>query len=145
MSARNATRVEDCDCIERQVIERQLVTRTRRRLAMSPSVKANGFEALALWDDARDGTPDGVIDAKDGVWQSLRLWFDRNHDGRTDPGELETLDARGVRSIALSFVPERETLSASGHVQGAVRQRGGATMTDGRAVNVLDVWFHRRF
>jgi hypothetical protein len=127
-------------------VDEMFGNRTRTASAVTPPLRPvftsqNGFEALAVWDDAQDG----VIDAKDKVWSSLRLWFDRNHDGRTDPGELETLEARGVRSIALSFVSVAESLSASGRVQGAVRQRGGATMTDGRVVSVVDVWFHRRF
>lgn len=99
----------------------------------------SGFEALGQWDDG-----DGVIDARDPVWATLRLWFDRNHDGVTDAGELETLPSRGVRAIALSYVDVKERLSAGGRVQGAVRQRGGATMDDGRVVNVVDVWFERR-
>jgi hypothetical protein len=97
----------------------------------------NGFEALAQWDS----NGDGAIGVGDEVWAELRLWFDRNHDGRTDPGELETLDARGVQSIALAYVPVRQDLWSEGRPRGAVRQRGGATMADGRILAVLDVWF----
>ena len=97
----------------------------------------NGFEALAQWDSNGDGAS-GV---EDEVWARLRLWFDRNHDGRTDPGELETLEARGVGSIALAYVSVRQELWSEGRPRGAVRQRGGATMGDGRVVGVLDVWF----
>ncbi|MBX3228614.1 MAG: hypothetical protein KIT84_08180 [Labilithrix sp.] len=113
--------------------------RTRGRDGLLSS--ANGFEALAAYDDVEDG----VIDAKDRVWSSLRLWFDRDHDGRSTPDELETLGARGVRSIATGYVSVSQRLTSGGEIEGAIRQRGGATMSDGRIVSVLDVWFERHF
>lgn len=102
---------------------------------------ANGFEALSHFDDLGDG----VIDRHDRVWSTLRLWFDRNHDGRTDAGELETLESRGVTSIATRYVSTSEKLMSGGSLEGAVRQRGAATTSDGRTIPVLDVWFERRF
>ena len=97
---------------------------------------SNGFEALSHFDDSGDG----VVDRNDRVWATLRLWFDRNHDGRTDAGELETLESRGVESLATRYVPTNQRL-----MSGAIRQRGAATMSDGRSVPVLDVWFDRKF
>jgi len=112
----------------------------RTKLPTSFAAPNNGFEALAAFDDRADG----VIDSHDKVWSTLRLWFDRNHDGRTDEGELETLESRGVKSIQLDYVPVYEKLVSGGHLQGSIRQRGGATMSDGRVVNVVDVWFERK-
>jgi hypothetical protein len=112
--------------------------RTRDEHGLRSSV--NGFEALARWDANRDG----AIDEADDVWPTLRLWFDRDHDGRTGAGELEVLSSRGVRALSLAYVPVREELWAGGRPHGAVRQRGGATMSDGRVLGVLDVWFDGR-
>ena len=62
---------------------------------------ANGFEALLLTEGPSygGGAADRVIDARDAVFSRLRLWFDRNHNGRTDRGELVTLADAGVMSI----------------------------------------------
>jgi LysM repeat protein len=49
--------------------------------------KESGFRALALYDTNRDGR----IDAFDDVFKNLKLWQDRNGDGRTDEGELLSL------------------------------------------------------
>ena len=66
---------------------------------------ANGFEALLLAEGPSygGGTVDRVIDARDAVFSRLRLWFDRNHDGRTDRGELVSLPDAGIVSISTQY------------------------------------------
>jgi len=70
----------------------------------------NGFLALAEFDAAATGrnggfggNDDGIIDRKDAVFSSLRLWQDVNHDGVSQPSELHTLQELGLASLELGY------------------------------------------
>lgn len=58
---------------------------------------ADGFAALAQYDTNRDMK----IDSKDSEFSKLKLWFDRNGNGKTDSGELVSLTDKQVSYISL--------------------------------------------
>lgn len=67
-------------------------------LAESQSPAQHGFAALAQYDS----NADGKIDQRDPVFSRLRLWFDRNQNGRSEQSELEPLDSRKIGWISLA-------------------------------------------
>lgn len=93
----------------------------------------NGFEDLALLDDDANG----VIDQRDAVFSSLRLWLDASSDGVSTPEELHGLRELGVQSIRLGAT----------HLFGVYFSGQWAsdvstfTTTDGKTHQVYDLWF----
>jgi hypothetical protein len=66
---------------------------------------ANGYAALAAFDSLGRG----YVDALDPVFARLRVWFDRNQDGVSQPDELATLAEVGVTRIDTTYeeAPQR--------------------------------------
>ena len=74
------------------------------KAAYSQSSKAstpwgNGYEALALLDTNHDGKISGK------ELGALALWFDKNRDGISQPGEVKTLSSLGV--VTIYYKPDR--------------------------------------
>jgi hypothetical protein len=62
----------------------------------------NGFQALRAYDlPAFGGNGDGVIDRRDAVWDSLRLWVDSNHDGLSQPHEFSAPGGEHIENFEL--------------------------------------------
>ncbi|MEZ7551833.1 hypothetical protein O3621_11320, partial [Streptococcus sp. 20925_1_22] len=59
----------------------------------------NGFEALGEYDLNQDQ----IIDEKDEIYNQLRVWQDRNQNGKSEAEELRNLTDAGVAAIQLNY------------------------------------------
>ncbi len=74
-------------------------------LASEDEDARSGLQGLARLDSNRDG----VVDTNDARFGELRVWQDRNANGRSDTGELRTLEEVGIVSIRLDAVTANES------------------------------------
>ncbi|MGV3555286.1 MAG: Ig-like domain-containing protein [Croceibacterium sp.] len=58
---------------------------------------------------AFDSNGDGLVSVLDERFGELKIWTDRNHDGKTDAGELRSLTAHGIASISIRAAASEDT------------------------------------
>lgn len=94
---------------------------------------ADGFEALAMYDQNADGR----IDNHDPIWSQLRVWRDQNSNAETDPGEWLTLAELQIRALTLSSFTKNE-VDENGNLH---LQHGFYERLNGTRGQMTDVWF----
>ena len=79
----------------------------------------NGYQALATLDDNHDGQLSGT------ELNGLALWFDRNENGISDPGEVIPLSSTPIASIMISGTMQKGNTVFH---QNGIRLQNGLTL-----------------
>ncbi|HRL77031.1 MAG TPA: SdrD B-like domain-containing protein, partial [Candidatus Accumulibacter phosphatis] len=96
--------------------------------------KGAGFSKLSAFDS----NGDGLVDANDADFASLKIWRDINGNHQTDAGELMGLTDAGLVGLSIDY-SELPFLDAQGNLH---LERGSATRADGSVVDMTDVYFN---
>jgi len=104
----------------------------------SGTVLANGSKAQDGYEAMRalDANGDGVLNAADSAFSQLGVWLDSNGNGRTDAGEVVSLNDLGIN--ALSLTAQTSSVVDNGNLIGLM---GSYTKSDGTTHTMGDVWF----
>jgi hypothetical protein len=102
---------------------------------------SNGFEALKFAKGRSWGTsvPDTVIDNRDAVFGQLALWRDLNHNGISEPNELQPIGQSDLLAIRTDWRASRR-IDRHGN---EFRQRAKGIFGAGEFW-IYDVWFNWR-
>lgn len=102
---------------------------------------ANGFEALKFLEGPSYGQSqrDEKIDGNDAAFSRLVLWTDDNHNGLSEPEELQPVTAMGLRAIDTQYKASRKR----DRFGNEFRQRARVTWERGQEF-VYDIWLLRR-
>ncbi|MEG0870163.1 MAG: calcium-binding protein, partial [Hafnia sp.] len=117
-------------------------------------VKADGNKAIDGYDALRDldSNADGVFNASDDKFNSVKVWRDLNQDGIAQADELRSLQDHGIVSIELSSKPVN--IDANGNIisqQGTYYKNTGekgsveGSIQDSASINFSENPFHSEF
>ena len=98
------------------------------------SGKGSGFAKLASYDSNHDG----VVNALDAQFSSLLVWQDANSDGKTDAGELMSLEKAGIVSLGVGYT-ELPFLDENNNLH---LERSSVTLSNGKTADMTDVYFN---
>ncbi|MBX9826325.1 MAG: pre-peptidase C-terminal domain-containing protein [Xanthobacteraceae bacterium] len=96
----------------------------------------SGFAVLATLDT----NADGVVDASDTDFSSLRVWRDIDGDGVTDAGELISLGDAGIASISVQATAAPANTTIAGNL---ITETAVFTRTDGSTGTVANAQLHQ--
>lgn len=95
---------------------------------------ADGYAALAKFDL----NSDRMIDRRDDIFPKLRVWADRNYDGQSQAGELESLASVGIIYIDLNYSSDYEESDQWGN---QTKMKSVVGFSDGTLDLIFDLWF----
>ncbi|MEN6328442.1 MAG: calcium-binding protein [Syntrophomonas sp.] len=106
-----------------------------RTLLEDGTIAANGFQALADFDDNNDGK----IDVNDAIFGDLRIWKDRG-GGSSDSSELFTLEQLDIKSLGLNYADKNQQLDVNGNTDVGT---ASYERTDGTTAGLDEILFQR--
>lgn len=96
--------------------------------------QGDGFSKLASFDSNEDG----LVDANDTDFASLKIWQDMNGNRETDEGELFSLEDAGIISLNVNF----SALPYVDNQGNLLLERSIANLANGDTVEMTDVYFN---
>jgi len=99
---------------------------------------ANGFDALNFLEGPTYGSSkfDQVLDGNDAAFGRLLLWRDLNHNGISEPDELQTVTSGGLARISA----EAKAAKRTDRYGNLFRLQGWVAWADGVVTKAWDVW-----
>lgn len=109
----------------------------------SPEITTpNGFEALKFVESSAYGQSarNGVIDSRDAAYARLMLWRDLNHNGISEPDELQPVRESGLTALNTEYKNSKRVDKHGNEF----RQRSLVLWADGQYDHIFDVWLNWR-
>jgi hypothetical protein len=94
----------------------------------------DGFTELAQLEDTNH---DGMVNANDAGWNTLKVWTDTNGDGISEAGELHSLSDLGITGISVSDVHA----TAQDFGDAYITSSSTVTYADGHTTDMSDVFY----